>query len=159
MGNQCPGRFVGLPHVLVSGAAFFQRCLGEETPKRCGVIVIVHLFSKPGRELIRINPADDRTSVSRRFQEGQWKAFAHGRAHKDPGIREQLVHPFRLAKPIDQPRHFEVGHIAEALPQPGVKPGASAPNRFYMYGVIGRLAMVAASYELEATDPDAEIYD
>ena len=42
------------------------------------------------------------------------------------------------------------------LPQPGVKPGASAPNRFYMYGVIGRLAMLAASYELEATDPDAE---
>jgi len=45
------------------------------------------------------------------------------------------------------------------LPQPGAKPGASAPNRFYMYGVIGRLAMVAASYELEATDPDAETYD
>jgi glutamate--cysteine ligase len=45
------------------------------------------------------------------------------------------------------------------LPQPGQKPGASAPNRFYMYGVIGRLAMLAASYELEATDPDAEIYD
>jgi glutamate--cysteine ligase len=37
-----------------------------------------------------------------------------------------------------------------------VKPGASAPNRFYMYGVIARLAMLAASYELEATDPDAE---
>jgi len=45
------------------------------------------------------------------------------------------------------------------LPQPGAKPGASAPNRFYMYGVIGRLAMVAASYELEATDPDAEVYE
>ncbi len=44
-------------------------------------------------------------------------------------------------------------------PQPGLKAGASAPNRFYMYGVIGRLAMLAASYELEATDPDAEIYD
>jgi glutamate--cysteine ligase len=28
-----------------------------------------------------------------------------------------------------------------------------------MYGVIGRLAMLAASYELEATDPDAEIYE
>jgi glutamate--cysteine ligase len=28
-----------------------------------------------------------------------------------------------------------------------------------MYGVIGRLAMLAASYELETTDPDAEIYD
>ncbi|MES2947911.1 MAG: glutamate--cysteine ligase [Pseudomonadota bacterium] len=45
------------------------------------------------------------------------------------------------------------------LPQPGVKPGASAPNRFYMYGVIARLAMLAASYELEATDPHAERYD
>ena len=45
------------------------------------------------------------------------------------------------------------------LPKPGAKPGASAPNRFYMYGVIGRLAMLAAAYELEATDPDAETYD
>jgi glutamate--cysteine ligase len=44
-------------------------------------------------------------------------------------------------------------------PQPGTKPGASVPNRFYMYGVIGRLAMLAASYELEATDPDAEVYE
>lgn len=45
------------------------------------------------------------------------------------------------------------------LPQPGEKVGASSPNRFYMYGVIARLAMLAASYELEATDPNAEIYD
>jgi glutamate--cysteine ligase len=44
-------------------------------------------------------------------------------------------------------------------PQPGTKPGASVPNRFYMYGVIGRLAMLAASYEMEATDPDAESYE
>jgi len=44
------------------------------------------------------------------------------------------------------------------LPQLGVAPGASAPNRFYMYGVIGRLAMLSASYELEATDPEAESY-
>jgi glutamate--cysteine ligase len=42
------------------------------------------------------------------------------------------------------------------LPQPGIKPGASVPNRFYMYGVIGRLAMLSAAYELEATDPEAE---
>ncbi|QXL84143.1 glutamate--cysteine ligase [Comamonas sp. NLF-1-9] len=40
------------------------------------------------------------------------------------------------------------------LPQPGERPGASAPNRFYMYGVVARLAMLAASYELEATDPE-----
>ena len=45
------------------------------------------------------------------------------------------------------------------LPRPGEKPGASAPNRFYMYGVIGRLAMLAASYELEATDPEVEVYE
>ncbi len=45
------------------------------------------------------------------------------------------------------------------LPKAGAKPGASAPNRFYMYGVIARLAMVAAAYELEATDPDAEVYE
>ncbi len=45
------------------------------------------------------------------------------------------------------------------MPKPGVKPGVSAPNRFYMYGVIARLAMVAASYELEATDPNAEVYE
>lgn len=40
------------------------------------------------------------------------------------------------------------------LPEPGAKPGASGPNRFYMYGVVARLAMLAASYELEATDPE-----
>jgi len=33
------------------------------------------------------------------------------------------------------------------------------PNRFYMYGVVGRLAMLAASYELEATDPDAQEFE
>ena len=44
------------------------------------------------------------------------------------------------------------------LPQLGSKPGASAPNRFYMYGVIARLALVAASYEMESTDPEAELY-
>ena len=48
---------------------------------------------------------------------------------------------------------------ASQMPKPGSKPGASAPNRFYMYGVIGRLAMVAASYELEGTDPNAEVYE
>ena len=45
------------------------------------------------------------------------------------------------------------------LPQPGRKPGSSSPNRFYMYGVIARLAMLAGSYELEGTDPLAEVYD
>ena len=47
----------------------------------------------------------------------------------------------------------------EGIPLTFAKPGASVPNRFYMYGVMGRLAMLAASYELEATDPNAEHYD
>ncbi|MDO5624965.1 MAG: glutamate--cysteine ligase [Pseudomonadota bacterium] len=42
------------------------------------------------------------------------------------------------------------------LPRPGARGGVSAPNRFYMYGVIGRLGLVAASYEMEATDPEMQ---
>ncbi len=74
------------------------------------------------------------------------------RIHASRGIDENLNAPGAEFVPLA----FAESHH---LPRPGVKPGASAPNRFYMYGVIGRLAMVAASYELEATDPDAEIYD
>ncbi len=73
------------------------------------------------------------------------------RVHAERGIDENLNAPGASFVPLafDQSTH---------LPQPGAKPGASAPNRFYMYGVIGRLAMLAASYELEATDPEAEVY-
>ncbi|MFZ2986372.1 glutamate--cysteine ligase [Ideonella sp.] len=74
------------------------------------------------------------------------------RVHADRGIDENLNAPGASFVPLA----FDESHH---LPKPGVRPGASAPNRFYMYGVIGRLAMLAASYELEATDPDAEVYD
>ena len=74
------------------------------------------------------------------------------RVHADRGMDENLCSPGSSYVPLAFAEGTE-------LPQPGVKPGASAPNRFYMYGVIGRLAMLAASYELEATDPEAEIYD
>jgi glutamate--cysteine ligase len=43
------------------------------------------------------------------------------------------------------------------LPDPGQR-ASTAPNRFYAYGVVARLAMLAASLELERTDPDPEIY-
>ncbi len=74
------------------------------------------------------------------------------RIHADRGIDENLSAPGSGFVPLafEQSTH---------LPQPGIKPGASAPNRFYMYGVVARLAMLAASYELEATDPDAEVYE
>jgi glutamate--cysteine ligase len=73
------------------------------------------------------------------------------RVHASAAIDENLNAPGSAFVPLA----FAQNH---QLPRRGVKPGASAPNRFYMYGVIGRLAMLAASYELEATDPDAEVY-
>jgi glutamate--cysteine ligase len=74
------------------------------------------------------------------------------RVNAERGIDENLNSPGASFVPLA---------FAESnqLPKPGVKPGASAPNRFYMYGVVARLAMLAASYELEATDPEAEVYD
>ena len=74
------------------------------------------------------------------------------RVNAERGIDENLNAPGATFVPLA---------FAESnqLPRPGVKPGASAPNRFYMYGVVARLAMVAASYELEATDPNAEVYE
>jgi len=74
------------------------------------------------------------------------------RVHADRSVDENLNAPGAKFVPLA----FEQSNY---LPQPGVKPGASAPNRFYMYGVVARLAMAAASYELEATDPDREVYD
>jgi glutamate--cysteine ligase len=74
------------------------------------------------------------------------------RIHAERGIDENLNAPGAGFVPL------AFDHSPQ-LPRPGAKPGASAPNRFYMYGVIGRLAMLAASYELEATDPDAEVYE
>jgi len=74
------------------------------------------------------------------------------RIHAERGADENLNAPGSSYVPLA----FAEQH---QLPRAGAKPGASAPNRFYMYGVIGRLAMLAAAYELEATDPEAEIYE
>ena len=74
------------------------------------------------------------------------------RVHAERGVDENLNAPGSSFVPLA----FDHSH---QLPRPGEKHGASAPNRFYMYGVVGRLAMLAASYELEATDPQAEVYE
>ena len=74
------------------------------------------------------------------------------RVHSERGTDENLNTPGASFEPL---AFADSGR----LPQYGEKPGSSGPNRFYMYGVIARLAMLAASYELEATDPDAEVYD
>jgi len=74
------------------------------------------------------------------------------RVHTERGVDENLNAPGASFVPLA----FEQ---SAQLPEPSAKPGVSAPNRFYMYGVVARLAMLAASYELEATDPNAEQYD
>ena len=73
------------------------------------------------------------------------------RVHAQRGIDESLAAPGSRYVPL-------AFASSTHLPRRGEKPGASPPNRFYMYGVVGRLAMVAASYELEASDPEAEVY-
>ena len=74
------------------------------------------------------------------------------RSHAERGADENLNLPGAQFVPLafDHSTHMH---------QLGARPTALAPNRFYMYGVVARLAMLAASYELEATDPHAEEYD
>ena len=74
------------------------------------------------------------------------------RSHAERGVDENLNLPGAKFVPLafDHSTHMH---------QLGARPTALAPNRFYMYGVVARLAMLAASYELEATDPHAEEYD
>ena len=74
------------------------------------------------------------------------------RSHAERGVDENLNLPGAQFVPLafDHSTHMH---------QLGARPTALAPNRFYMYGVVARLAMLAASYELEATDPHAEEYD
>ncbi len=51
---------------------------------------------------------------------------------------------------------FEPLAFAEPCSSPDPEDPDCAPNRFYAYGVIARLALLAASIELERTEPSAE---
>ena len=73
------------------------------------------------------------------------------RVHSDRGIDENLNAPGMHFVPLA----FAQQH---ALPDVLAKPGTAVPNRFYMYGVVARLALLAASLELEKTDPNPEVY-
>ena len=70
------------------------------------------------------------------------------RVHTDRGPDENLNAPGMHFVPLA----FE----QNAMPDRNAKPGSAAPNRFYLYGVVARLALLAASLELERTDPNAE---
>ncbi|NMM38671.1 MAG: glutamate--cysteine ligase [Glaciimonas sp.] len=73
------------------------------------------------------------------------------RVHAERGINENLNAPGAHYVPLA----FEQQH---SLPDFSAKPGTTSPNRFYMYGVVARLALLSASLELERTDPNPEIY-
>ena len=71
------------------------------------------------------------------------------RVHAQQGADELLSAPGSSYVPLAFAQSL-------SLPEPGMRPGASAPNRFYMYGVIARLGLLAGSIELEQTDPMAD---
>ncbi len=73
------------------------------------------------------------------------------RVHSGRGVDENLNAPGSHFVPLA----FAQQH---ALPDLSAKPGTASPNRFYMYGVVARLALLAASLELEHTDPNPEVY-
>jgi glutamate--cysteine ligase len=73
------------------------------------------------------------------------------RVHAERGVDQNLNAPGSQYVPLA----FAQQH---AVPDLKAKPGTAAPNRFYVYGVVARLALLAASLELERTDPDPEIY-
>jgi glutamate--cysteine ligase len=69
------------------------------------------------------------------------------RVHTGRGIDENLNAPGMHFVPLS----FE----SACLPDRGGRPDC-ARNRFYSYGVIARLALLAGARELEATDPDQD---
>jgi glutamate--cysteine ligase len=73
------------------------------------------------------------------------------RVHEERGVDENLNAPGAHFVPLA----FAQQH---AVPDLKAKPGTAAPNRFYLYGVVARLALLAASLELDKTDPNPEIY-
>lgn len=68
------------------------------------------------------------------------------RVHPDRGIDENLNAPGMHFVPL-------AFNCSCNLPDQRAEPGRSPLNRFYVYGVIGRLALLAASLELERGDP------
>ncbi|MFN3860020.1 MAG: glutamate--cysteine ligase [Roseateles sp.] len=117
--------------------------LPSRLPENLGLEVIVQ-EGVPTHERVHQAVAEPVVCTMDRYVVG-----GYYRVHASRGIDENLNAPGASYVPLA---------FADSLhlPRPGEKPGVSAPNRFYMYGVIGRLAMLAASYELEATDPQAE---
>jgi glutamate--cysteine ligase len=70
------------------------------------------------------------------------------RVHTGRGIDENLNAPGMHFVPLA----FETSCLEADAAQPNI-----IPNRFYAYGVVARLALLAAALELEQTDPDRHL--
>jgi glutamate--cysteine ligase len=70
------------------------------------------------------------------------------RINKERGIDENLNAPGMQFVPLAQCAPFDASCN---LPETRAKAGTCAPNRFYSYGVVARLALAAAAIELERT--------
>src|SRR5450830_1822566 len=73
------------------------------------------------------------------------------RVHAEKGVDQNLNAPGSEFVPLA----FAQQH---AVPDLKAKPGTAGPNRFYVYGVVARLGLLAASLEMERTDPNPEVY-
>ncbi len=73
------------------------------------------------------------------------------RMHAERGNDENLNAPGMQFVPLPASSFPFDGNCS--MPDSRARAGSKAPNRFYMYGVVARLALLAASLELEATDP------
>jgi glutamate--cysteine ligase len=72
------------------------------------------------------------------------------RVNTQRGPEENLVSPSMHFKPLPFAKPCNMPDCGEDT--------TAAPNRFYTYGVIARLALLAAAIELERTDPDQSQY-
>ena len=134
-------------HEAVRAVVLRERCQRHAALHGPGVAELIVQEGVPTNERVNDALAEPVVYMIDRYVVGGFY-----RVRAEPGTGDALARPGASYVPLA----FAESHH---LPKLGDKPGASAPNRFYMYGVIGRLAMLAASYELEATDPDAEVYD
>ncbi|WP_153101489.1 glutamate--cysteine ligase [Paraburkholderia hayleyella] len=97
----------------------------------------VHTFEQVGEEV-----AEPVVYMIDRYVVGGFYRV-HGRRERDQNLNVPGMH------------FVPLGFEHTALPDAHAKPGAAPPNRFYMYGVVARLGLLAASVELEKTDPEA----
>jgi glutamate--cysteine ligase len=138
-----PGRTVLTVHEAKELDDPARRALMAAPPGASAIGEVIIQEGVPTHERLRGAVAEPVVCMIDRYVVG-----GYYRAHAERAANQSLDTPGAAAVPLAFAQSVQ-------LPRRGEPPGASAPNRFYMYGVVARLAMLAASYELEATDPAA----